>query len=64
MKVKELIEKLQELPEDATISLGGIYQGNGVAINHYGWEEYILQKGFSALVGKTISKIDGMVTNL
>lgn len=60
MKVKDLIEKLQELPEDATISLGNVYGGTGVAINHFGWEEYILQKGFRALVGKTISKIDGM----
>lgn len=62
MKVKELIEKLQELPEDATISLGNVYGGEGVAINHYGREEYILQNGFSALTGKTISKIDGMET--
>lgn len=60
MKVKDLIKKLQELPEDETIFLDDIYGGKGVAINHNGWEEYILQKGFRALRGKTISKIDGM----
>lgn len=60
MKVKELIEKLQELPEDSTIAINDSCGNGGVAIAHFVDNKYILKTGFGALKYKVISKIDGL----
>lgn len=60
MKVKDLIEKLQELPEDSLIAINDSCGNGGVVISHFVGNEYILKTGFEALKYKVISKIDGL----
>lgn len=60
MKVKDLIKKLQELPEDSTIAINDSCGNGGVVIARFVRNEYILKTGFEALKYKVISKIDGL----
>lgn len=60
MKVKDLIEKLQELPEDSTIAINDSCGNGGVVITHFVGNQYILKAGFGALKYKIISEIDGL----
>lgn len=46
MKVKELIEKLQELPEDSTIAINDSCGNGGVVIAHFVGNEYIFENWF------------------
>ena len=60
MKAKDLIEKLQELPEDSTIAINDSCGNGGVVITHFVGNEYILKAGFGALKYKIISEIEGL----
>lgn len=60
MKAKELIEKLRELPEDATISMWNDCEDAGLALCSDLGTHYMIRSGFGALKGKTISNIEGL----